>query len=81
MSLRQARINFKIRSSMIKTKNSRNSSPKFANELWKCDDCLSLDSQLHINWCPLREGKSLKSDADLVEYFQAVIKLGDDNSS
>ena len=85
MSLRQARISFKIQSNMIKTKMNMKSSPKFANELWKCDDCLSLDSQSHIMWCPayapLREGKSLKSDADLVEYFQAVIKLREDNSS
>ena len=85
MSLRQARINFRIRSNMITTKMNMKGSPKFANELWKCDDCLSLDSQSHIMWCPayapLREGKSLKSDADLVEYFQAVIKLREDNSS
>ena len=85
MSLRQARTNFRIRSNMIRTKMNRKSSPKFSNELWKCDDFLSLDSQSHIMWCPayapLREGKSLKSDADLVAYFQAVIKLREDNSS
>ena len=85
MSLRQARTNFRIRSNMIRTKMNMKSSPKFASDLWKCDDCLSLDSQSHIMWCPayapLREGKSLKSDTDLVEYFQAVIKLREDNSS
>ena len=42
MSLRNARTNFRIRSHMIPAKMNRKSDPKFASELWWCDDCLSL---------------------------------------
>ena len=79
MKLREARTFFRVRSSMIISKMNMKSNPKFAEQLWKCDDCLSMDSQSHILWCPayapLREGKNLSSDLDLVQYYQAVIKL------
>ena len=55
----------------------------FANKLWKCDDCQSMDSQAHIVWfpvfAPLREGKDLKNDTDLVNYYQQVMKIREDN--
>ena len=60
---------------------NRKSDKKFANELWKCNYCLSIDSQSHIVWCPafasLREGKNLNDDLDLVNYFQAVMRIRD----
>ena len=79
MKLREARTFFRIRSSMIPAKMNMKGNQKFAEQLWKCDDCLSMDSQSHILWCPayapLREGKNLSSDLDLVQYYQAVTKL------
>ena len=52
---------------------------KYSNELWKCDYCKMMDSQSHIMWCsafaPLREGKNVEDDDDLVLYFQQVFKI------
>ena len=70
---------------MLDVKMNRKNDPKYAQDLWKCDDCQSMDSQAHIVWCPayatLREGKDLKSDADLVEYYQKVMKIIEDNKT
>ena len=69
---------FRLRSHMANVKMNQKSDKRYANELWKCDFCLSIDSQSHIVWCPafasLREGKNLANDLDLVKYFQAVMK-------
>ena len=79
MNLRNSRTKFRIRSHMVPVKMNRKSDPQFAKELWRCNDCLSMDSQSHILWCPayapLREGKNLDDDLDLVTYFQKVIKI------
>ena len=79
MSLSKARTMFRIRSRMIDTNINKRSEKKFANELWRCDFCQSIDSQAHIVWCPafapLREGKNLDDNNDLVEYFQSVMKI------
>ena len=79
MNLRDARTMFRLRSHMTNVKMNQKSDKRYANELWKCDFCLSLDSQSHIVWCPafasLREGKNQANDLDLVKYFQAVMKL------
>ena len=79
MSLRNARTKFRIRSHMIDTKFNRKSDKKYAADLWRCDQCRSIDSQSHIIWCPafatLREGKDLKNDKDLVCYFQEVLRI------
>ena len=81
MNLRNARTMFRIRSRMVNVKMNRKSDKKFASELWKCNYCLSIDSQSHIVWCPafasLREGKNLNDDLDLVNYFQAVMRIRD----
>jgi hypothetical protein len=83
MKLREARTFFRVRSSMIPVKMNMKSNAKFADELWKCDDCMSMATQSHILWCPayapLREGKTLSDDLDLVHYYQAVIKIREDN--
>ena len=85
MKLRDARTNFRIRGNMIKAKMNMKNNNKFANELWRCDECQSMDSQAHIIWCPvfapLREGKDLQKDSDLVRYYQQVIKIRDDNET
>ena len=79
MSLRKARLTFRIRSYMTDTKFNRKYDKKFAAELWRCDHCKRLDSQSHIIWCPaflpLREGKDLNNDDDLVKYFQEVMRI------
>ena len=79
MTIRNARTMFKIRSHMTDVKFNQKSNKKFANELWRCDFCVSLDSQSHIIWCPafasLREGKNLQNDNDLVSYFESVMKI------
>ena len=58
---------------------NRKSDKAYDEKLWKCDYCKNLDSQSHILWCPafspLREGKSLSNDQDLVEYFKNVMKI------
>jgi hypothetical protein len=84
MNLRQARTMFRVRSSMLDTKMNQKSNPKYAAELWKCDDCLSMDSQSHILWCPayapLREGKNLYDNLDLVDYYQQVMKIREETA-
>ena len=42
MKLREARTFFRVRSSMIPVKMNMKSNAKFADELWKCDDCMSV---------------------------------------
>ena len=83
MRLRDGRTYFRIRGNMIKTEMNMKHDQNFANKLWKCDDCQSMDSQAHIVWCPvfapLREGKDLKNDTDLVNYYQQVTKIREDN--
>ena len=63
MNLRQSRTMFRARSSMLQVKMNQKSNPAFSAKSWRCDDCLSVDSQSHILWCPayapLREGKNL----------------------
>jgi len=79
MSLRNARTNFRIRSHMTDTKFNKKSDKRYADELWRCDLCKSLDAQSHIIWCPafapLREGKDLADDNDLVSYFEEVMRI------
>ena len=79
LSLRNARTRFRIRSCMFNVKMNRKSDPKYSEDLWRCDFCKSLDTQAHIMWCPafvdLREGKNLKDDLDLVNYFNEVMKI------
>ena len=52
----------------------------YANDNWQCDSCeKSIDTQSHVLWCPayqnLREGKSLDSDDDLIEYITKVMVI------
>ena len=70
---------FRIRTMMMPAKLNMKNSHNFASEQWKCDACKKIDSQSHILWCPffapLREGKDISNDKDLVEYFQKVFKV------
>ena len=53
--------------------------PSYKSNEWKCNVCQVLDTQEHIMWCPayssLRNGKDLKKDKDLVDYFRKVINI------
>ena len=85
MKLRDARTYFRMRTNMLNTKMNRKHDPNYAMKLWKCDECMSMDSQAHIIWCPayapLREGKDLKNDLDLVHYYQQVMKIREDSNT
>ena len=85
MKLRDARTYFRIRGNMIMTKINMKNDKKFADELWRGDDCQSMDSHAHIIWCPvfapLSEGKDLKKDSDLVNYYQQVIKIREEREN
>ena len=82
LSLKDARTKFRIRSHMINTKYNRKSDKAYAADMWRCDQCRSVDTQSHILWCPafapLREGKSLEDDKDLVCFFQEVMRIRND---
>ena len=82
MKLCEARTLFRIRTSMMPAKFNMKNNKKFASKLWKCDACQKIDSQSHILWCPffapLREGKDVDNDDDLVEYFSKVFQIRED---
>ena len=70
---------------MIKAKMNMKHNKSYTDKLWKCDECQCMDSQAHIIWypafAPLREGKDLISDIDLVHYYQQGIKMREDNEN
>ena len=78
--LDDSRTLFKYRSKMLDFKFNYKNNPSHTKDLWNCDSCQSaIESQDHILWCPayvkLREGKSLESNEDLVQYFTSVMKI------
>ena len=80
MNMWNARLHFSLRTRMFPCKMNYMSSHKYKAELWSCDSCETMiDSQSHILYCPaykqLREGKSLTSDSDIVEYFKKVLEI------
>ena len=83
MSMQNARMMLRIRRKMVQCKMNFSSKRSNIETAWKCDSCMSeaIDTQSHILYCeaykPLREGKSLESDKDLVQYFRRVIEIRD----
>ena len=80
MNLNQIRSHFRYRMNMLKVKFNFKNIKNFENDNWQCDSCeKSIDTQSHILWCPayqnLREGKSLDSDDDLIEYITKVMLI------
>ena len=80
MRMNDGRLNFQIRSKMVKNiAFNYSSDPKFSSQLWHCTHCDRMDSQSHVLTCEsykyLREGKDLSSDQDLVKYFRDVLAL------
>ena len=67
---------------LIDVKFNYKNDPSNRHTLWRCDSCQSaIETQNHILWCPsyseLREGKDINNNADLIEYFQKVMKIRD----
>ena len=80
MRMHDGRLNFQIRSKMVKNiAFNYSSDPKFSSQLWHCTHCDLNDSQSYVLTCEsykyLREGKDLSSDQDLVKYFRDVLAL------
>ena len=79
MKMEDARLHFRIRSRTIKCKMNQPSDARNKASLWRCSACGQIDSQKHLMICPsfrdLREGKSLESDEDIVEYIKKVLKI------
>ena len=82
MNLYDARMMFRVRARMVKCKMNFSSDKGNSGSLWRCESCMSnIDTQSHVLWCPayaqFREGKSLSSSQDLVEYFRKVLAVRD----
>ena len=65
---------------MFKCKMSYQNDPAFKEECWMCDSCQSaIDDMAHVMVCqayqPLREGKDMNSDSDIIEYLVAVSRI------
>ena len=82
MSLNESLLFFRIRTRMIRCKMNQSSDSLNKASLWRCEDCGYVDSQSHIIHCPayqeFREGKSLNSDSEMVEYSRKVLKIRED---
>ena len=85
LNVMEARLKFRIRSSMVPSvKMNFSSDKKFQQELWECQHCAYIDTQSHIiSSCPayeqLRINKNLENDKDLVQFFKEVLQMRDDN--
>ena len=89
MSLSDARTTFRVRSSTLPFKMNMKSDRKASEVNWRCDSCFSSNTSPGLTLCPettshvllcpayapLREGLSLDSDLDVAKYFQAVLKI------
>ena len=55
---------------------NQKSSPHYAENLWRCEECGLQDTNSHLLWCTgyesLREGKDLQCDRQLCEYLQKI---------
>ena len=76
----EARIMFKHRCMMTEhvKMNFKNNS-EYSKKLWKCDECLKMDSESHLLICEsyahLREYKNLEDDRDLCQYLHTILQL------
>ena len=83
MNMQDARTILRVRSRMVPCKMNISSKRENVETSWKCHSCISgsIETQSHILYCEayrgLREGKSLSSDKDIVEYLRKVIEIRD----
>ena len=80
LNLIEARLIFKKRSKMMQyVKMNFANDPVYRKELWKCNECSSIDTQSHIMWCPsfaaIRENLNLNENKHLAKYLQEVLKI------
>ena len=80
MTLSDARMKFSLRARMTRTiQTNFRGDPSYTRNKWRCVGCGQLDAQEHLVVCAayanLRNGKDLKVDADLVQYFREVINV------
>ena len=79
--MKNARMMIRVRSRMVKCKMNFSSERVNIETSWKCRACCSgaIETQSHILYCeayqPLRVGKSLSSDDDIVDYLRKVFEL------
>ena len=95
LTLRDARMKYRLRSSTLPLKMNMKSEPAFAAVSWRCNSCFSSgtrgesmmcpETDTHVLWCPayapLREGLSLSRDSDVIQYFRSVLKIREEMSS
>ena len=79
LTLSQARVLFQHKYSMTENvKMNYKGYKSYAKDLWKCDECLDLDTESHLLWCKgykeLREGLDLDNNRDLCSYLQKIIQ-------
>ena len=72
-NITEARVRFSERSKMFKCKMSYQNDPAFKEECWMCDSCQSAIDDMAYQ--PLREGKDMNSDSDIIEYLVAVSRI------
>ena len=83
MTMQDSRMMLRVRSRMVPCKMNFSSKRANVETSWKCHSCMSgsIETQSHILYCEayrgLREGKSLSSDKDIVEYFRKVMEIRD----
>ena len=79
MNIFDARMFIRLRSKMFPCKENFPSDPINVADKWLCKACGVVDSQSHILNCAayeeLRQGKSLSSDKDMVEYYRKVLQI------
>ena len=79
MKMHDARLFFSLRSRMFPCKKNFPSDPINVATKWLCNSCFAVDNQSHILVCPaykkLREGKSIESDEDVVDYYRKVLNI------
>ena len=80
LSMKDARMKYRLRTNSFDCKMNQSSDPKNTASLWKCDSCMvNIDTQSHVLWCPayakLREGKSMDCDQDVLDYFHKVMVI------
>ena len=79
MNMHDGRMHFRLRSKMFPCKANFKNDPENVASKWLCKACLQVDSQSHILTCSaykqLREGKSLSSDQDVVDYYRKVLRI------
>ena len=84
MALQDSRQMIRIRSKTTRAKMNMNSNENFSRDLWRCEDCGNLGTQSHILWCPvygpLREGKDITVEKDMVTYFREVFRAREDSN-